>query len=143
MKKVQYIGKSSPWTDRIYNTNLSFETGQSRDLPDNIAKKFLKHTDLFAEADTQDKQATQAKAEKQAETQDDTAQLLAEAEKAKTAQIEKQNNLADIVQEVNNMDKDGLEKFAKHHFQQNIDKRLAVDKLRKQVRTWIDEYGLV
>ncbi|MEG2046986.1 MAG: hypothetical protein RR100_09075, partial [Comamonas sp.] len=45
---VKYIGRRSPYVDRLYGTNLSFEHGQVRVIPAQIAKKFLRHADMFA-----------------------------------------------------------------------------------------------
>lgn len=44
--KILYIG-TKPFTDRLYNTGLSFDVKQSRDLPAETARLFLRHADLF------------------------------------------------------------------------------------------------
>ena len=50
MKNVNviYIGARDTWTDNLYGTNNVFKKGVAYSLPEDVAKRFLKHTDCFA-----------------------------------------------------------------------------------------------
>lgn len=135
MQKVKYIGKRNPWTDRLYSSGLTFEPNQVREVPDDVAKKLLRHVDLFETTDEK------AKAEPKAEPKDDTIAQLEEGKATKTAKQKDVNQLSDLHDQINQMEKDSLERFAKEHFNQDIDKRIGIDKLRDQVRGWLDQYG--
>ena len=44
---IKYIGKREPWPDRLYRTGLVFDCDQVRTIPWDMARKFLRHEDLF------------------------------------------------------------------------------------------------
>ena len=44
---IKYIGKREPWHDRLYRTGLVFDCDQVRTIPWDMARKFLRHEDLF------------------------------------------------------------------------------------------------
>jgi len=44
---IKYIGKREPWPDRLYRTGLVFDCNQVRTIPWDMARKFLRHEDLF------------------------------------------------------------------------------------------------
>ena len=44
---IRFIGRKAPFFDNLYGTKLTFESQQVRAVPTDIAKKFLKHGDLF------------------------------------------------------------------------------------------------
>ena len=44
---IKYIGKREPWHDRLYRTGLVFDCNQVRTIPWDMARKFLRHEDLF------------------------------------------------------------------------------------------------
>lgn len=44
---VSYIGKSPTWIDNAYGSGLIFEQYETYRLPENIAKKLLRHSDCF------------------------------------------------------------------------------------------------
>lgn len=48
---VTYTGAEDPFKDRIYKSGLTFKPGQSRVLPQQLAARFLRHTDVFKRTD--------------------------------------------------------------------------------------------
>lgn len=148
---VTYIGRRETYTDRIYGTKLTFEQGQTRAVPEAVAKGFLKHVDLFKLADAVEakpvaKVATKVEPDQvkqDEEKPDDTGAILEQAAKEKAEANEKQNELQDLHDQVAQMDKSSLEHFALTKYRQQIDKRLSVPKLREQVVGFINQYGVV
>lgn len=145
---IEYIGKRDPWKDSLYQSGLTFAPKQSRHVPEPIARKLLRHADLFKQvdksADTKSEPKADSKSDAKTEDKaDDTQAQLAKGEKAKADKQKQVDKSADILDQVNVMEKDSLEKFAKEHFDQDLDKRLSVDKLREQVRGYIDQFGIV
>lgn len=132
---IEYIGKKL-FSDRLYNTGLTFDVGQVRDVPDEIARLFLRHSDLFAEAGKKEVKP------KTAET-DNTKELITEQAKVNEQKQVEQNALADLYAQVSVMDKDALEQFAKDHYQVDINKRKSLENLREEVIGLIDQFGVV
>lgn len=148
---VTYIGRRETFTDRIYGTKLTFEQGQTRAVPEAVAKGFLKHVDLFKLADVLEAKPVAKVSAKDVPEQvkqdekkpDDTAAILERAAKEKAKADEKQNELQDLHDQVAQMDKNSLEQFALTKYRQQIDKRLTVPKLREQVVGFINQFGVV
>lgn len=135
MTAVSYIGKK-PFFDRLYNTGLTFDVGQVRDVPDDMARLFLRHKDLFVVLDTA------PKTPKTKET-DNTQALIDQQAKETAEKIKNQNNLQDLYTQVSVMDKDALEQFAKDHYQIDLNKRRSLENLREEVIGLIDQFGVV
>lgn len=133
---VKYTGRK-PFKDRLYRSGLTFEPGQARLVPAELARKFLRHADVF-EAATE---ATE-RGKKKTST-DDTAELLEQAAKDEAQRTEDQNSLQDMFDRVSQMDKEALGQFAKINYQQDLDMRYNVENLRGQVIALIDRFGLV
>ena len=132
---VTYIGKRY-WTDRLYGSGLDFEPGQTREMPTELARKFLKHADMFAAASV-----TPAQERKQQEVDDTQAKLDAAAQKRAMKKAE-QDRRQDLVDRVNAMDEQSLRDFAKNTYQQEIDGRVHdVAKLREKVIGFVDQFG--
>lgn len=145
---IQYIGRREFWSDRLYGTGLVFKAKQKRALPAPIARKLLRHVDLFNEVESDaGKEADKAPKDdapknKQASV-DDTQQLLDEqAAKNKDKEAE-QNELTALYDTVNTMDKDQLKEFAQTHYQQKINRSKSVENLRIEVNGMIDRFGVV
>lgn len=135
MQTILYIG-TKPLTDRLYNTGLSFEPMQSRQLPDDTARLFLRHADLF-------ELATLDKPQSGKQKDDDTQVQLAKQAKKDQQKTKDDNALQDLYVQVSTMDKDALEQFAKDHYQVDLDKRRSLDNLREEVVGLIDQFGVV
>lgn len=131
---VKYIGRRESWTDRLYDTGLTFTTGQVRQVPVEAARKLLKHADLF-------KEGGETKPAEEAPKLDDTQEALAQAQAQKAQKDAQINAVADLHDQVNQMTKDALEQFAKDKFNIDLDKRQKVDDLKKEVHTLIDRFG--
>ena len=132
---VTYTGKRY-WADRLYGSGLDFEPGQTREMPTELARKFLKHADMFAAASV-----TPAQERKQQELDDTQAKLDAAAQKRALKKAE-QDRRQDLVDRVNAMDEQSLRDFAKNTYQQDIDGRVHdVAKLREKVVGFVDQFG--
>lgn len=134
MTAISYIGKK-PFSDRLYNTGLTFDVGQVREVPDEMARLFLRHQDLFVLSDKP--------AKKDKPKSDDTQELIDEHAKVTAQKTKDENDLQDLYVQVHNMDKDALEQFAKDHYQIDLNKRKSLENLREEVVGLIDQFGVV
>lgn len=133
---VTYIGRREHFVDRLYGSALSFEKGQSRSLPPDLATQFLRHGDLFA-------RATEAvSAKPAADTMDAETQAgVDRANGAKAAVDQEQNSLHELRSTVNNMTKEALLDFAKVKYGQSLKRADSVATLRTAVIGMIDQFG--
>lgn len=136
---VQYIGRKEAYTDHLYGTGLSFEKDQVRGLPTEVARKFLRHADMFKEAG---EGAVVTEPVKPLD-QDDTSKTLDEAAKRQREDQDKENALIDLKQHVSNMTKNALCEYAMTNYRQKLDSRASVADLRQQVTGMIDQFGAV
>lgn len=146
---IKYIGKREPWHDRLYKTGLVFDCNQVRTIPWDMARKFLRHEDLFeqVDADAKDKSDT-AKPSSEDDTQndsdskaDDTQALLDEQNAKNKDKDDEQRELQALYDQVNVMDKDALKDFAQSHYQQNTNNSKSVENIRLDVTAMIDQFG--
>jgi len=142
---VKYIGKREPWHDRLYRTGLVFDCNQVRAIPWDMARKFLRHTDLFVETtdDTpaQDEQSESDTQDESNEASDDTQALLDEQAVKEQAKKDEQTELQALYDQVSVMDKDALKEFAQSHYQQNTNNSKSVENIRLDVTAMIDQFG--
>ena len=129
---VKYVGRRPDFFDRIYGSGLFFDQGQTRLLPAELARKLLRHADLF-ERGEEDLEASE----------DDTAEILEEAARERDAQRIDQSVIQDLRDSVQSMDKDALSLFASTNYRQIIDRRRSVETLREEVLGFIDRFGAV
>ena len=132
---VTYTGSEDPFVDRIYRSRLTFEHGQTRELPPELAAKFLQHTDVF-------QAAGEAKAKKPAKAKDDTQEQLEAAEKAESERREQENTRFEVHQQIDKMDKAAMRDFAKTNFKVEFPGALGEAKMREQVKGLVDQYGM-
>lgn len=136
---VEYIGKRPAWRDSIYNSGLTFTSGQVRSLPPLLASKFLRHPDVFRRVEAE----PVAVVEVAGAGVDDTDELLAKREQEQENQKAEAARLQDIVDQVSRMDsKDALADFAERHFDQKLNKRRSVDNLRQEVVDLVNRFGV-
>ena len=141
---VQYIGRRPSYIDRLYGTGLSFESEQVRGLPASIAKNFLRHGDLFQRAAVvEGAGAGQGEPLAPGTPLDDTAAQLAEAQRLQDEQRAKDMRRQELLDQVSNMDKEGLQVFAKDTYNQVVPKTMTLENMRAKVFAFIDEYGAV
>lgn len=131
---VTYTGSEDPFVDRIYRSRLTFEHGQTRELPPDLAAKFLQHADVF-------QAAGEAKAKKPAKSKDDTQEQLEAAEKAESERREQENTRFEVHQQIDKMDKAAMRDFAKTNFKVEFPGALGEAKMREQVKGLVDQYG--
>ena len=132
---VTYTGSEDPFVDRIYRSRLTFEHGQTRELPPELAAKFLQHADVF-------QAAGEAKAKKPAKAKDDTQEQLEAAEKAEGERREQENSRFEVHQQIDKMDKAAMRDFAKTNFKVDFPGALGEAKMREQVKGLVDQYGM-
>lgn len=132
---VTYTGNEDPFVDRIYRSRLTFEHGQTRELPPDLAAKFLQHADVF-------QAAGEAKAKKPAKAKDDTQEQLEAAEKAEGERREQENTRFEVHQQIDKMDKAAMRDFAKTNFKVEFPGALGEARMRDQVKGLVDQYGM-
>lgn len=146
---IKYIGKREPWHDRLYRTGLVFDCDQVRTIPWDMARKFLRHEDLFKKVDV-DAKGKGNEAGKSAEddaqnegdkTTDDTQALLDEQKVKNKDKDDEQRELQALYDQVNVMSKDALKDFAQTHYQQNTNNSKSVENIRLDVTAMIDQFG--
>ena len=145
---IKYIGKREPWSDRLYRTGLVFDCDQVRTIPWDMARKFLRHEDLFEKVDVDAKDKGKASQSSKADTPndsdkaaDDTQALLDEQEAKNKDKDDEQSELQALYDQVNVMDKDALKDFAQTHYQQKLNKSKSEENLRIEVNGMIDQFG--
>ena len=136
---VKYIGRRPEWHDRVYGTGLYFSTEQTRNLPHEIARRLLRHADLFEKGEI----PAAVEAAEPTNSTDDTDELLEQGKQAKEDEHTVQTQLQDLYDQVEQMGKDSLIEFASTKYRQNLNKRDSVATLRGQVRQFIDQFGAV
>lgn len=134
---VRYIGRPAQWIERKYKTGLAFTKNQVRSLPDELARKLLRHSDLFELADSL------PESQPDLDLDDDTEQQLAKAKTEREQSDEVHEEAQALRESVLNMDKDSLSEFAFTRYQQTINKRRSVENLREEVVGFVDQYGVV
>lgn len=146
---IKYIGKREPWSDRLYRTGLVFDCDQVRTIPWDMARKFLRHEDLFEKVDVDAKdEDSQTDTPPEDDTSndsdkatDDTQELLDEQEAKNKDKDDEQTELQALYDQVNVMDKDALKDFAFNHYQQKLNKSKSEENLRIEVNGMIDQFG--
>ena len=145
---IKYIGKREPWHDRLYRTSLVFDCNQVRTIPWEMARKFLRHEDLFKKVDDDAKDKGKSSQSSKADTQndsdkaaDDTQALLDEQAAKNKSKDDEQRELQALYDQVSVMDKDALKDFAQKHYQQNTNNSKSVENIRLDVTAMIDQFG--
>jgi mRNA-degrading endonuclease toxin of MazEF toxin-antitoxin module len=145
---IKYIGKREPWHDRLYRTGLVFDCNQVRTIPWDMARKFLRHEDLFEKvgADAKDESDETPPAEDDTPNDsdskaDDTQALLDEQTAKNKDKDDEQTELQALYDQVNVMDKPALKDFAQNHYQQKTNNSKSVENIRLDVTAMIDQFG--
>lgn len=139
---VEYIGRRETFTDHLYGSGLVFDKGQVRVLPVELARKFLRHADQFSESVAPAAEG-QEPSQEQGNSVDDTADKLAAAQKLQDQQRDKENQLQDLKDQLNNMTKKSLSEYALTNYRQKLDQSKSVADLRQQVVGMLDQFGAV
>lgn len=135
---VRYIGRREQWQDRLYGSGLSFRTGQVRAVPGGLARQLLRHADMFEPVE---------QAGTDGETvpviDDDTEQLLANAQQKQADERTEQVELQDLRDTIGRMPKAALMEYARNNYRQELDSKLKVDDMRAAVIGMVDQFGAV
>lgn len=137
---VHYLGQRE-WADRLYGSGLTFAPGQVRRVPGELARRLLRHADLFAPAPAGESPQEAGAAAPAAV--DDTAEQLAAAAKQREELREVERQRQDVIDTVNTMNKDALRDFAQVNYRQTLAKNLSVESMRAKVIGFIDQFGVV
>lgn len=128
---IRYCGKKDGFADRLYGTGLTFEKGQVRHIPAAIARKMLKHPDVY-------EQVGSAVA-----IEDDTAKILSGVEEAANKLQDEQNLVADVLMSVSRMDEAALRQFAETKYGQKLNARMRLDTMVARVSEMVEMFGVV
>ena len=118
---IKYIGKRPTYIDGMYGTHTAFVHGETAMVDSDIAAKMLRHPDQYE----------LGKAKGAAPAVEPTAEKPVKEDEA----------TQDLRDQINIMDKDSLETFAKNHFRIDLDKRKSVANLREAVTQLVDRFG--
>ena len=134
---IQYVGNKSLFKDHLYNSALTFTTGQVRHVNSDLATKLLKHPEFqLYVAESHDFTESE-------QTVDDTAAVLANAQIEQEKKDQEQTAVLDEIDVVNQMTKDALIEYAQNKYQQKLNKQNSVATLRTQVAEFIHQFGVV
>lgn len=131
---VQYFGREAPFVERNYGSGLTFDSGQTRVVPDGLAELLLRHADVFAKGEG-------ATTPEKTESGDSTQVQLEAAAKKQALQEVDINQRQDLVDQINLMDKDALKNYASIKYGQPLPKTLSVKNMRAKVVQLIDQFG--
>lgn len=123
MIAIKYIGKRAMHRDGAYGTGIEWVREQTQWVPADKARLMLRHQDVYVAGDM-------------------VTPPEPVAEPAKPSTEDSEETLQDARDAIAAMNKDALEMYAKTHFQQDLDKRQSVEKLRARVVGLIDQYGI-
>lgn len=150
---LKYIGHRAEWRDTIYRTGLYFVHGQVRKVPYEIARKLLRHADLFERfEDLQVDETSQAPqqltsdpdSQTPADKDDDTQELLDNAQKEQASKDKEATQVLDLYDRIDQMSsKDALLEFAKVNYRHELKRRDNIASLRKQCRNLVDQFGAI
>ena len=128
---IQYIGNKSLYTDHLYESALTFEQGQVRSIPSDLATKFLKHPEF-----------TRYEGEPES-TDDDTSSILNRSKEKQQEEIDKENKVLDEIETIGKMTKAGLVQYALEKYEQKLSPQKNLDELKESVTQMIHQYGVV
>lgn len=134
---IQYIGNKSLFKDHLYNSALTFTTGQVRTVTSDLATNLLKHPEfqLYVAESVGSTESEQAV--------DDTAQILTNAKIQQEKKDQEETVVLDEIDIVNQMTKDALIEYAYNKYQQKLNKQNSVATLRTQVAEFVHQFGVV
>ena len=141
LTRLAYNGRK---TYRDKHMGITWEPGDTNLVTHETAKKLLRFAE-FAHAEQEAERAKGKKAE-EGEKPDDTldpeveAAMLREQE-AERAKDQERQQLESMLLTVESMDKSALEEYARK-YEVQLDKRLAVGKLRAEVANLVEQFGV-
>lgn len=121
MMPVKYIGHRARYGDGVYGSGLFWHQGETVMVPDELAVKLLRHTEVWTRGNEADVSAPQSVRTVDTETEEETESVRIE---------------------IASMEKDALEAFARDRFQVTLDKNQPVEALRMEVTGLVDRFGV-
>lgn len=137
---VRYIGARAQYTDRLYGTGLVFKQGQVRPVPPSVARRFLRHVDLFEQAAVAQDSAPASNALDV--STDDTAEQLMRMEQEQQKEDDEQFTLDSMHRSLDGMNREALELLAPR-YGVRVAKNIKDDALRDRLHKAIDAQGIV
>lgn len=137
---IQYIGNKSLYTDHLYESALTFEQGQVRSIPSDLATKFLKHPE-FTRYEGEPESISGESTEQGLD--DDTSSILNRSKEKQQEEIDKENKILDEIETIGKMTKAGLVQYALEKYEQKLSPQKNLDELKESVTQMIHQYGVV
>ena len=137
---IQYIGNKSLYTDHLYESALTFEQGQVRSIPSDLATKFLKHPE-FTRYECEPESISGESTEQGLD--DDTSSILNRSKEKQQEEIDKENKILDEIETIGKMTKAGLVQYALEKYEQKLSPQKNLDELKESVTQMIHQYGVV
>lgn len=137
---IQYIGNKSLYTDHLYESALTFEQGQVRSIPSDLATKFLKHPE-FTRYEGEPESISGESTEQGSD--DDTSSILNRSKEKQQEEIDKENKVLDEIETIGKMTKAGLVQYALEKYEQKLSPQKNLDELKESVTQMIHQYGVV
>lgn len=137
---IQYIGNKSLYTDHLYESALTFEQGQVRSIPSDLATKFLKHPE-FTRYEGEPESISGESTEQGLD--DDTSSILNRSKEKQQEEIDKENKVLDEIETIGKMTKAGLVQYALEKYEQKLSPQKNLDELKESVTQMIHQYGVV
>ena len=137
---IQYIGNKSLYTDHLYESALTFEQGQVRSIPSDLATKFLKHPEFTrykGEPESISGESTEQGLD------DDTSSILNRSKEKQQEEIDKENKVLDEIETIGKMTKAGLVQYALEKYEQKLSPQKNLDELKESVTQMIHQFGVV
>lgn len=137
---IQYIGNKSLYKDHLYGSALTFEQGQVRTIPSDLATMFLKHPEfkLYIGEESPILPASENQL-----PIDDTGAILDKANAAKKEESEREQRVFDEIETVGKMTKAGVIEYVQTKYSQKLSPQLSLTQLREKAAELINQYGLV
>lgn len=137
---IQYIGNKPLYTDHLYESALTFEQGQVRSIPSDLATKFLKHPE-FTRYEGEPESISGESTEQGLD--DDTSSILNRSKEKQQEEIDKENKVLDEIETIGKMTKAGLVQYALEKYEQKLSPQKNLDELKESVTQMIHQYGVV
>lgn len=137
---IQYIGNKSLYTDHLYESALTFEQGQVRSIPSDLATKFLKHPEFTRYKG--EPESISGESTKQG-LDDDTSSILNRSKEKQQEEIDKENQVLDEIETIGKMTKAGLVQYALEKYEQKLSPQKNLDELKESVTQMIHQFGVV
>jgi hypothetical protein len=124
MIQINYIGNKPEHKDSMYGTNAIFKKGETKLVPDDVAKKMLRHIDVYALGE-ESKLSKLDNVEAKAIEEYDFDKVMAEKDL------------------VNVMPRESLEAYAEAHYQLTYPPKTKTSEIKKDIFSKLDTLGAI